>query len=103
MISANAWSHGSRRSDSGLHHTRTDPNPAYQCFTPKGLPLARAYQPNHSPLTLSSKYSPRETRLPDDGLDPVKEVVVQRHLPAELVVDQLDLDRLLRGRHQRRL
>jgi len=38
--------------------------------------------------------SPAEARLGDDGLDPVEEVAVLRLLPAELVVDQLDLDGL---------
>lgn len=40
--------------------------------------------------------SPRDAGLPNNGLDPVEEIPVLRHSPAELVVNELDLDGLLR-------
>ena len=50
--------------------------------------------------TKTTTNSPGQPRLGDDRLDPVEEVAVLRLLPAELVVDQLDLDGLLGRRNE---
>lgn len=48
-------------------------------------------------------HSPRQTGLRNDSLHPVEKVPVKRLCPAELVVDQLDLDRFLGCGDQSRL
>lgn len=58
------------------------------------------YTSSHAAPSAAAADSPADARLADDGLDPVEEVAVERLLSAELVVDELDLDRLLGRRDE---
>lgn len=48
-------------------------------------------------------HSPSDTRLAHDGLDPMEEIPILRHSPAELIVNELNFDGLLRGGDERSL